>query len=84
MGHLTYQSMWLAQFRYSALVIGFKTVQLEKEQRSIIVPCLSASGFCNKMHRAVVYGPVGLGGMDWDNCGIFCLFEKPNLLIGSI
>ena len=53
-------------------------------QRLIIGPCLSASGFCSKMPRAVVYGPVELGVMAWDNSGVIFLFEKLKMLIGSV
>ena len=83
-GLLAYQSMWLAKFRYSAPVIGFTVAQCSKVQQSIISPCLSAAGYCNKMPRAVVYGPIQFGGMDWDNCGVVLLYEKLKLLIGSV
>ncbi len=76
--------MWLAKFRYSAPVIGYTIAQIEKVQKTILSPCLSASGYCSKMPRAVVYGPPEWGGMDWDNCGVILLYEKLKILIGSI
>ena len=83
-GLLAYKTMWLAKFRYSAPVIGYTIAQLEKVQKMILSPCLSASGYCCKMPRAVVHGPPEWGGMDWDNCGVVLLYEKLKVLIGSI
>ena len=68
-GYVAYHSMWISKFRYSAPVIGFTSTQLQKIQRSVMGPCLSAAGYCNRMPRAVVYGTEHYGGMEWDAIG---------------
>ena len=83
-GYLAYHSLWLAKFRYSAPVLGLTTTQLKKIQQRIIGPCLSVSGYNNKIPRAVVYGPESMGGMNWKNINVVSLYEKLKLLIGSI
>ncbi len=83
-GQLAYHSIWMAKFRYSAPAIGFTKLQLKKIQQSIISPCLSQAGYCNKIPRAVVYGPVIYGGMGWENIYVTSLVEKLKFLIGSI
>ncbi len=74
-GYLAYHSIWLANFRYSAPVLGFTISQLDQIQRIIISPCLSQGGYCNKILRAVVYGPAVYGGMDWENIKMVVLYE---------
>ena len=83
-GQLAYQSIWIAKFRYSAPAVGFTKSQLKKIQQTIISPCLSQAGYCNKIPRAVVYGPSTYGGMGWDNIQVLSLVEKLKFLIGSI
>ena len=83
-GYLAYHAIWIAKFRYSAAVLGFSKSQLSQIQKKIISPCLSVAGYCQKLPRAVVYGPTIYGGMEWDNLNVLFLFEKLKLLIGSI
>ncbi len=37
-----------------------------------------------KTPRAVLFGPVRYGGMDWDNARVLFLYEKLKLLVGSV
>ena len=83
-GYLAYHTLWLSKFRYSAPVVGFSIPQLKKIQQGIIGPCLSASGYCNKMPRAVVHGPELFGGMAWENISLILLYEKLKMFIGSV
>lgn len=83
-GYLAYHSLWMAKFRYSASVLGFTPNQLRRIQQKIIGPCLSVSGYNNKIPRAVVYGPAGMGGMNWNSIEVVSLYEKLKMLIGSI
>ena len=83
-GYHAYHSMWIAKIRYSAPVIGFSTRQMKLIQQRVIGPCLSSAGYCKTMPRAVVFGPTGYGGMDWDNHGVITIYEKLKMLIGSI
>ena len=83
-GYLAYHSLWLAKFRYSAPVIGFSISQLKALQAKVTGPCLSASGYSNKMPRDVVYGPTQYGGMAWDAVELVSLHEKLKMVIGSI
>ena len=75
-GCVAYHSLWMAKFRYSASVIRFSSNQLEKIQQQIISPLISVAGFCNKIPRAIVYGPTRYGGMNWSNIKVVSLYEK--------
>ena len=79
-----YHLIWIAKFRYSASVLGFTKYQMEKIQQKIIGPCLSQACYCNKLPRAIVYGPSKYGGMEWDNILVLLVDEKLKVLIGSI
>ena len=83
-GYHAYHSPWVSKFRYSAPIVGFLCKQVKKIYTGVIGPCLSASGYCSKMPRAVVFGPTKLGGMEWDNPVLIQLYKKIKMLIGSI
>lgn len=65
-------------------VVGLNIRQINKLQQIILNPCLSSTGYCNKMPWMVVFGPRYHKGMDWDNPRVPFLYENLNLLIGSI
>ncbi len=76
--------IWIAKYWYSTAVLGFTSYQLEKIKQKIITPCLPVAGYCQKIPRAVVYGPKIFGSMDWDNVKVLFLFEKSIFIIGSL
>ena len=83
-GYHAYHSLWIAKFRYLAPSVGFTTTQIKQIYTGVLEPCLAAGGYCSIMHRAVVFGPTEIGGLDWDNPIIIHLYEKLKILIGSV
>ena len=79
-----YTSLWCAKFRYIAPVASFTKQELLQIQKKIIGKCLSAAGYSSKMPRAVVFGPLKYGGMQWQSPYSITLYEQLKLLIGSI
>ena len=65
-------------------MVSFTKQELAQIQKKIIGKCLSAAGYSSKMPRAVVFGPLKYGGMQWQSPYGIMVYEQLKLLIGSI
>ena len=59
---LYYSSFFLPSITYPLANTFFTKKQLDTIERPTINAILSKTGFCNKMHRSIVYGPRELAG----------------------
>ena len=83
-GYHSYATLWCARFRYSAPIVSFTIGQIEKIQKHVVGSSLAAAGYSSKMPRAVVFGPMEWGGMNWDSAYVISVYEQIKLLIGSL
>ena len=83
-GYHNYSTLWCAKFRYCAPIISFTGSQIDKLQKQVLGTCLAAAGYSSKMPRAVVFGPITLGGMQWESAYGIMVYEQIKLLLGSL
>ena len=83
-GYHSYATLWCSKFRYSCPCVGFNRTKLEVLEKKIIGPSLAVAGYSSKMPRAVVFGPVKYGGLQWATPHSMLLSAQITMLIGSL